>query len=188
MEKIKMDDFSDYEEKWLEKGKGKRKEKGTPTKSEKKRSKQEIQAAKKIRAEEAEKEIAEHLSSSFKHPETDKNQKQIQSYIEWVKDSLEFKAPRLNWEEVEVKSFVASVKAGGQQRQRTRSGVRLTHLPTLISTKNEDERSFEQNKQKAKLVLLEKLEEHLNLWQTLIENSPGKINIEKKIFNLVVIK
>jgi len=87
-------------------------------------------------------------------------------------------------EEIEIKSFVSSVKAGGQQRQKTRTGVRLTHLPTLLAVKNENERSFEQNKQKAELALLEKLKEHLNLWQTLEKNSPGKINIANKVFSL----
>jgi len=187
MEKIKVGDYSDYEETLPREGKGKRKEKGPPTKGDKERRKQEFQAAKQARAEGAEERIAKHLSSSFKHLETDKGQKQIQSYIEWVTDSLELKSPRLNFEdenEVKIESFVSSVKAGGQQRQKTRTGVRLKHLPTLISVKNEDERSFEQNKQQAKTALLEKLEEHLELWQTLTRNSLTPINIENKVFSL----
>ena len=188
MEKIKADDYSeDYEETLPREGKGKRKEKGSPTKSDKERRKQEIQAVRLARVEEAEKRIAKHLSSSFKHLETDKDQKQIKSYLEWLKDSLERKSPRLNPEdekEVKVDSFVSSVKAGGQHRQKNRTAVRLTHLPTLISVKNENERSFEQNKQQAKAALFEKLEEHLELWQTLVENSLTPIDIENKVFSL----
>ena len=189
MEKIKdVDYLEDYEEALSGRGKrkGKRKEKGPPTKSDKKRRKQEIQAVRLARVEEAEKRIAKYLFP-FTKLEANEYQKQIQSYIEWVTDSLELKSPRLNFEdenEVKIESFVSSVKAGGQQRQKTRTGVRLKHLPTLISVKNEDERSFEQNKQQAKTALLEKLEEHLELWQTLTRNSLTPINIENKVFSL----
>ena len=188
MEKIKDVDYSHYEKTLLEKDqrKGKRKEKRLPTKSGIKGRKQEIREEKLKRVKEAEKRIAKHLSSFLKL-ETDERQKQTQSYIEWVGDSLKSKSPRLNWEdknEVKIESFVSSVKAGGQQRQKTRTGVRLTHRPTLIAVKNEDERSFEQNKKLAKTALLEKLEEHLELWQTLVENSLTPINIENKVFSL----
>ncbi len=172
----------------LEKGqrKGKGKEKGPPTKSGKKRRKQEIQEAKLKRVEKTEKISTKHLSL-FPQAETNEGQKQVQSYIEWVKDSLKLKSPRLNSEdknEVEIDSFVSSVKAGGQNRQKNRTAVRFTHLPTLISVKNENERSFEQNKQQAITALFEKLEEHLKLWQTLARDSLNPIDIENKVFSL----
>ena len=188
MEKIKVVDYSDYEETLFGKGKGKgkRKEKGPPTKSDKERRKKEIQAVRLARVEEVEKRIAKHLSF-FPPAETNEGQKQAQSYIEWLKDSLKLKSPRLNSEdknEVEIDSFVSSVKAGGQNRQKNRTAVRFTHLPTLISVKNENERSFEQNKQQARTALSEKLEEHLKLWQTLARNSLTPIDIENKVFSL----
>jgi len=187
MEKNKVVDYlEDYEETWLRKGKGKGKKKGPPTKSDKEGRKQEIQAVRLARVEEVEKRIAKHLSSFLKL-ETDEGQKQVQSYIEWLKDSLELRYPRLNPEdgnEIKADSFVSSVKAGGQHRQKNRTAVRLTHLPTLISVKNENERSFEQNKQQAIAALFEKLEEHLKLWQTLTRNSLIPIDIENKVFSL----
>jgi hypothetical protein len=188
MEKIKDVDYLDYEEALSGRGqrKGKRKEKGPPTKSDKEGRKQEIQAVRLARVEEVEKRIAKHLSSFLKL-ETDERQKQVQSYIEWLKDSLELRYSRLNSEdenEVKVDSSVSSVKAGGQHRQKNRTAVRLKHLPTLISVKNENERSFEQNKQQATAVLFEKLEEHLKLWQTLVKNSLIPIDIENKVFSL----
>jgi protein subunit release factor A len=79
---------------------------------------------------------------------------------------------------------LSSVKAGGQHRQKNRTAVRFTHLPTLISVKNENERSFEQNKQQAKAALFEKLEKHLKLWQTLERDSLTSIDIENKVFSL----
>ncbi|MCJ7804207.1 peptide chain release factor-like protein [Patescibacteria group bacterium] len=192
MEKNKVVDYLDYEETWFGRGrrKGKRKEKGPPTKSDKERRKKEIQAVRLARVEEVEKRITKHLSF-FPKLETDEDQKQVQSYIEWVKDSLELKSPRLNSEdgnEVKIESFVSSVKAGGQNRQKNRTAVRLKHLPTLISVKNENERSFEQNKQQARTALFEKLEEHLKLWQTLRRNSLSPIDIENKVFSLARIQ
>jgi len=188
MEKIKVVDYSDYEETLpgRGKGKGKGKEKGPPTKSDKERHKKEIQAVRLARVEEAEKRIAKHLSL-FPPAENDEGQKQVQSYIEWVKASLKLKSPRLNSEdknEIKIDSFVSSVKAGGQNRQKNQTAVRLTHLPTLISVKNENERSFEQNKQQAKAALFKKLEEHLKLWQTLVKDSLTPIDIENKVFSL----
>ena len=188
MEKNKVVDYSDYEETLFgkDKGKGKRKEKGPPKKSDKERRKQETQVVRLARAKEVEKRIAKHLSF-FPKLETDEGQKQTQSYIEWVKDSLKLKSPRLNSEdknEVEIDSFVSSVKAGGQHRQKNRTAVRLKHRPTLISVKNENERSFKQNKQQSGTALFEKLEEHLKLWQTLVKDSLTPINIENKVFSL----
>ena len=188
MEKIKVVDYLDYEEALFRRGqrKGKRKEKGLPTKSDKEGRQQEIQAVRLARVEEMEKRITKHLSL-FPPAETDEGQKQVQSYIEWLKDSLELRYPRLNPEdenEVKIDSFVSSVKAGGQKRQKTRTGVRVKHRATLISVKNENERSFEQNKQQAIAALFEKLEEHLKLWQTLVKNSLIPIDIENKVFSL----
>ena len=188
MEKINDVDCLHYEETLFGRGKrkGKVKEKGPPTKSDKERRKQEIQAARQARVEEVEKRITKHLSL-FPQAETDEGQKQVQSYIEWLKDSLELRYPRLNPEdenEVKIDSFLSSVKAGGQHRQKNRTAVRLTHLPTLISVKNENERSFEQNKQQARAALFEKLEKHLKLWQTLARDSLNPINIENKVFSL----
>lgn len=182
MEKIKVDDYSNYEKTSLEGGKGKRKRKENepPTKSNKEGYKQEIQEVKLARVEEMEKRIAKHLSF-FPKLETDESQKQVQNYIEWLKVSLELKSPRFNPEnenEIKIDSFLSSVKAGGQHQQKNRTAVRLTHLPTLLAVKNEDERSFEQNKKLAKAALLEKLEEHLKLWQTLERDSLNPVDIE----------
>jgi hypothetical protein len=188
MEKINPDDYLDYEETLSGKGQGKKRKKETalPTKSDKERRRQEIKTARQVRVEKAEKRIAKHLSL-FPDIETDEGQKQLQSYIKWLKDSLESKYPQLNNEdenEIKIDSFVSSVKAGGQQRQKTKSGVRLIHRPTLISVKNENERSFQQNKQQAKAALFGKLEKHLKLWQTLIRNSLNPIDIKDKVFSL----
>lgn len=183
MEKIEIDDYSDYEEIWPKRRR--KKKKRPPTKADLERRKQEILAARQARVEEAEKRIAKRLSF-FPEAETDEGQKPAQNYIKWVKDSLELGCPRLNLEDkVKIDSFVASVRAGGQHRQKNRTAVRVTHLPTLIWAKNENERSFEQNKRQAVAALFEKLEEHLQLWQTLVRDSSTPIDIEKKIFSLV---
>jgi hypothetical protein len=184
MARNEIDYSLDYEETLPERPK--RKKRGPPTKADKEKRQQEIQAARQARVEEAEKRIAKHLSFS-PEAETDEGQKQVQSYIKWLKDSLELKRPRLNPEdenEVKIDSFISSVKAGGQHRQRNRTAVRIKHLPTLIWAKNENERSFEQNKQQAIAALFKKLEEHLKLWQTLVEDSPVPIDVGNKVFSL----
>ena len=121
MEKINDVDYLHYEETLFGRGKrkGKGKEKGPPTKSDKERRKQEIQAARQARVEEVEKRITKHLSL-FPQAETDEGQKQVQSYIEWLKDSLELRYPRLNPEdenEVKIDSFLSSVRAGGKMKE-----------------------------------------------------------------------
>lgn len=186
MGKIDSDYYSDYEETLFEKHKHEGKKKGPPTKSDKEGWQQVIQAARQTRVEEAEGRIVK-LLSFFPRTETDEGQKQAQSYIKWVKDSLELGYPRLNPQdesEIKIEFFVSSVKAGGQQRQKTQTAVRARHLPTLIGAKNESERSQEQNKKQAIAALFEKLEEHLKLWQTLVENSPVPIDVENKVFSL----
>jgi len=113
---------------------------------------------------------------------------QAKKYLSWAVDSLFEEGPVIRDEDLEFKSAVASVKAGGQQRQKTRSSVRVTHFPTLISVRNEEERNFEQNKKRAYENLLDRLSEHLSLWQTLSKNSPNKFSlseIEKRGIDLL---
>ena len=59
--------------------------------------------------------------------------------------------------ECQVKTFGASGK-GGQHVNKTESAVRITHLPTGITTTCQDERSQLQNKRKCLKQLRRKLE------------------------------
>jgi hypothetical protein len=137
--------------------------------------KTEKEEGQKERQGEAKKEIKKQLEN---FPRDD--EKQMKIYTRWVKDSLEQGYPILDGGDIETKTAVASVKAGGQQRQKSKTSVRITHLPTLIAVRNEEERQLEQNKIKAQENLYYLLVDHLKSWETLIGESP-QINVEKII-------
>lgn len=141
-------------------------------------------AGDKKRKKEAEKKIEKHLKR-FPSLNFYEGEKQVKIYIRWIKDSLDQGHPLLHEGDVEVKTAVASVKAGGQKRQKSRTSVRLVHLPTLIGVRNEEERSLEQNKLKAQEKLYFLLTNHLLLWKTLdIASSNQGVEREiKKYFN-----
>lgn len=121
-------------------------------------------ASKEKKEKEAQSKIEKHLER-FSNDET--REKQIKIYTRWLKDSLEQGQPILDEGDIEFKTAVASVKAGGQQRQKSQTSVRATHLPTLISVRNEEERSLEQNKKAATEKLQELLNSHLQIWKIL---------------------
>lgn len=131
------------------------------------------------RKKEAKEKIEKHLKR-FPTPDFYKGEKQIKIYIRWIKDSLHQDYPILDEGDIEVKTAVASVKAGGQKRQKSRTSVRVTHLPTLMRVRNEEERSFEQNKLKAQKRLYYLLTNHLQLWKTLNVTSPSQ-GVERKV-------
>ena len=131
----------------------------------------EIERSRRIEVDVAQEKIAKHLTR-FPDLDSEEGRNQADKYLKWVVDSLTQGQIITRDEDLEFKTAVASVKAGGQQRQKTRSSVRATHLPTLISVRNEEERSFEQNKVAAYENLVSRLTSHLSLWKTLLKNSP----------------
>jgi hypothetical protein len=133
----------------------------------------------KKRKKEAREKIEKYLKR-FSALDSYEGEKQIKIYIRWIKDSLDQDYPLLHEGDIEIKTAVASVKAGGQNRQKSRTSARLVHLPTLIGTRNEEERSLEQNKSKAQEKLYYLLTNHLLLWKTLNITSPNQ-NVEREV-------
>ena len=131
----------------------------------------EAQAAQKARIDSAKQKIAKKINL-FPEVTSAEGKSQLEKYLGWVTDSLSQDELTLNAGDIEYKTAVASVKAGGQKRQKTRTSVRATHLPTLISVKNEETRSLDQNKRAADDNLRLRVTEHLSLWQTLSQNLP----------------
>jgi len=131
----------------------------------------DAQAARAARVDSAKQKIAKHINL-FPEATSAKGKSQQDKYLDWVADSLSQGELTLNERDIEYKTAVASVKAGGEQRQKSRTSVRATHLPTLISVKNEETRSLDQNKRGAYDNLLLQLTDHLSLWQTLSQNLP----------------
>lgn len=123
--------------------------------------------------------IEKHLKR-FPALDSYEGEKQVKIYSRWIKDSLDQDYPLLHEGDIEIKTAVASVKAGGQKRQKSRTSVRIVHLPTLIGVRNEEERSLEQNKVKAQEKLYYLLTDHLQLWKTLNIASPNQ-GVEKEV-------
>jgi hypothetical protein len=136
-------------------------------------------AGEKKRKKEAKEKIEKHLGR-FPAPDSYEGEKQVKIYIRWIKDSLDQNYPLLHEGDIEVKTAVASVKAGGQKRQKSRTSARIVHLPTLIGVRNEEERSLEQNKLKAQEKLYYLLTNHLQLWKTLNMASPNQ-DVEREV-------
>jgi hypothetical protein len=133
----------------------------------------------KKRKKEAREKIKKYLKR-FSPPDSHEGEKQAKTYVRWVKDSLDQDYPILHEGDLEIKTAVASVKAGGQKRQKSRTSARIVHLPTLIGVRNEEERSLEQNKSKAQEKLYYLLTNHLQLWKTLNITSPNQ-DVEREV-------
>jgi len=187
MSKVNLDDYSGYEDEFKERPKPHRKKKGPPTKADKARREEEINAAREARAKEAKERIKRHLSS-FPDIETKEGKNKAEIYTRWVEESLKINCPLLADGDVEVKASLPKVKAGGQHMQKRLTAVRVTHLPTSISVRNEQQRNKEQNEQAAKAILFTRLEEHLGLWKTLIKNSTSPVNVEEEVISLLQTK
>lgn len=129
----------------------------------------ETEASQTHKLEEAKKKIAKHLAK-FPELDTDKGKEQAEKYLAWVVESLAQKFPHLTDEDIEYKTAVSSVKAGGQKRQKSRTSVRATHLPTLISVRNEESRNMVRNKRLAFENLYTRLTTHFSHWRTLLKD------------------
>ena len=158
-----------------------------PTLADRAGREEEIRLAREARVKEAEGEIKKHLAVCF-GGETEQDQDRIKRYINWVKNSLQLGEVPLNLEncqEIKIDCFTSSVKAGGQQRQKSHTAVRVTHLPTNIFSQNQDERFADSNKKAAIETLAQKLEAHLELWRTIKRNSLTPVNIEERTSCLI---
>lgn len=127
--------------------------------------------SRKERIEETKTEIGKILVR-FENLNQADAEKQKRMYFNWLKETLTQEKPILLENDIKIESFISSVKAGGQKRQKTNTAVRLTHLPTLIRVKNEEERTFEQNRMNALDSLENKLIKHLGHWQILFQEAP----------------
>jgi len=141
-----------------------------------KKSELEIEKLKDNEVKEAEAKIKKHIGR-FPNLDTPEGRKQAEGYLSWVSDSLTQNLPDLSGD-IEYKTATASVKAGGQKRQKSKNSVRATHLPTKIRVRNEEQRSLEKNKTAAYKNLISKLADHLSLWQTLSWGNPKRYSAE----------
>ncbi|OGY18716.1 MAG: hypothetical protein A2900_02295 [Candidatus Chisholmbacteria bacterium RIFCSPLOWO2_01_FULL_50_28] len=182
-----FDDFEDLTTKAKRRERvrsGKRKKPG-PTASGRVQHAAEIRAARDQRRKEALEKIQSRLLERHFSSETPEEENRLRRYVRWVEESLAQGFPFVKEEDIEFKGTIASVKAGGQHRQKKRTAVRATHLPTSFSAKNEEERSFEQNKNLARDTLYRNLDGHLKLWQTMVRSSGAPVDIGKTTLELL---
>lgn len=187
MTKIDPNDYLTYEDKLKERQKRYKKKLVPPTLADKAQREEEIRLARESRIQKAEDGIRKQLAA-FLGVETETGQDQIKKYIKWVEDSLRADNVQFNPEnnqEIKIEYFTPSVKAGGQQRQKSHTAVRVTHLPTNISSQNQSERIADLNKKTALEVLGQRLAAHLELWKMLLRNSFTPVKVEEKVFNLL---
>jgi len=186
MSRINPEDYFDFEEIFQERvpriKKGRK-----PTKSDKEQRKKEIAEAKGKRVKEV-KELISFQLRYFPDFDTPEGQAQAELYLKWLENSLKMGFALMDDKDLQIKTSVSSVKAGGQQRQKNRTSVRVRHLPTLISIKNEDERVLGQNVITAKANLFTRLENHFKLWQIIKRDSPSPLNLEMEIKDLLQAK
>ncbi|MFV1917456.1 MAG: peptide chain release factor-like protein [Patescibacteria group bacterium] len=142
-----------------------------------KKSELKIGRSKESEVKEAEGKIKGQMDR-FPDFDTSEGRKQAERYISWVSNSLSQKHPEPSEEDIEYKTATASVKAGGQKRQKTKNSVRATHLPTKIRVRNEEQRSLEENKKAAYKNLISRLADHLSLWQILSRGNPKRYSVE----------
>ena len=116
---------------------------------------------------------------NFQSLKEKEREKQKEIYLRWLRDSLNNNSPIIDDGDLRLDTAIASVGAGGQNLQKTRTSVRLTHLPTRIAVRNEEERSFTQNRENALNHLKLRLTEHLNYWQILNQNLPAIFSVSE---------
>lgn len=146
---------------------------------------QERKAREKNEAVVAKKIIVKHLSH-FPSPDTFEGERQSKTYIRWLRDSLEQGYPILSEGDVQNDYYVASVHAGGQNRQKNETAVRSRHTPTLMIATNSDERDRELNEKRAYESLYPRLETHLTLWRDYLKPEGGNTGlIENKVIEIL---
>ncbi len=111
---------------------------------------QERRRAQNIRA------IRHDLKSLVAAIEGEGGEELRERFERWVERSFETNRPVVEENDLEITSTTASAP-GGQHMQHTRTAAVVVHIPTLISVKNEEERSFPQNKDRAQEILENKL-------------------------------
>lgn len=117
---------------------------------------QTVVAAQERRRAEAIRVIHRDLKGLMATFEDEREEERRTRFEHWLERSFETNRPVIEENDLEITSTTASAP-GGQHMQHTRTAAVVTHLPTLISVKNEEERSFEQNKDRAHEILENKL-------------------------------
>lgn len=135
-----------------------------PTQSQKDERKAEEERLRRKRQEDAEASLNKFVATRWENPEDESAKKEYARYLSWVGKSLRQGFPDYNESEVEFKTKLPG-GPGGQHHQKNQTAVVLTHIPSLISAKEETRRSQTENHKAAQLTLMQRLEDHIKLWK-----------------------
>ncbi len=100
----------------------------------------------------------------------------LEMYALWVNVSLEAGFPYIDQKDLDEEFMRSGKKAGGQNVNKVSSAVRLKHIPTNITVRNEETRDQAKNRQFAKEGLEDLLKEHLKDWKTYLGENKTEID------------
>lgn len=150
-------------------GKGKKRHKRG---SSERARKQAIANSQERRREESKERIMRVLQRFQDIENQQKLTEALGDYLAWLNLSLDEGTPFVDEKDLSETFTRAGTHAGGQNVNKVNSAVQLLHTPTLLVVRSETERSQSKNREEARRVLHERLEEHLDDWRSLLK--PGE--------------
>lgn len=182
-----FDEYVDFEDGLLGRrdGKGrKRSKKEGPTKSDKSQKKAQISKERAKRKLKVKVDIGKDISS-FQKLDASNREIQVGKYLDWLNNSLWVaREPVIDEGDFKIDTF-RSGKPGGQRRDKKRTAVRITHIPTRIFASNENQRTQPLNREAAEGALKVKLQEHYDCWKRLIDNSDEPVDLKNEVFRII---
>ncbi len=143
-----------------------------------------IEASEENRREDAEENL-QRVFEDFPHFDNEqKADRFLEMYTSWVNASLASGAPLIEKGGLEEEFMRSGKKAGGQNVNKVSSAVRLKHIPTNISVRNEETRDQAKNRESARSGLQDRLRKHLEDWKTYL--GKGKNEITKSAVQEII--
>jgi len=156
-------------------GSGGKKIRNPQSKTSKAARNETIKNSQEKRQEEAKDRILKIIKEFPKFINTEQENKFINEYSSWVKQTLTQGLTTLE-NDLTFDCVRSGAKAGGQNLNKVSSAVVCSHVPTNISVRNEETRDQFRNKQKAISLIKKSLSTHIEDWKTLVKNPDSVTN------------